>query len=93
MGIKIAVNRCFGGFGLSKKAYAHMGLEWDDYGYKYSGHDQRTDPVLVSTIEALGGEASGSLARLEIVEIPDGVEWVIDEYDGVETIHEVHQSW
>lgn len=38
-------------------------------------------------------EASGRLAELEVVEIPDGTDWEIDDYDGVETIHEKHQSW
>ena len=29
----------------------------------------------------------------EAGEIPDDVEWEIDDYDGIETIHEVHRSW
>lgn len=59
--------------------------------------ENRTDPVLVQVVEELGGEhrggASGSCAELKIVEIPDGIEWEIDEYDGLESIHEVHRSW
>jgi hypothetical protein len=41
----------------------------------------------------MGEEANDQFAKLEIVEIPDGVEWQIDEYDGYESIHEVHRSW
>lgn len=91
--MKIVVNRCFGGFGLSKAAYKELGLEWDMFGYEYDGYDKRTDSKLVAVVEKLGKEASGTLADLEVIEIPDGVKWEIDEYDGVETIHEVHRSW
>jgi hypothetical protein len=41
----------------------------------------------------MGGLASGGFASLKVVEIPDGIEWEIDEYDGKETIHEKHRSW
>ena len=32
-------------------------------------------------------------AELAIVEIPDGIEWEIDDYDGIETIAETHRTW
>lgn len=56
---------------------------------------KRNDPALVATVRELGDEANGKYARLEIVEIPDDVgdNWHIDEYDGMETIHENHRSW
>ena len=38
-------------------------------------------------------KANGPCASLEIVQIPDDVEYEIDEYDGSESIHEVHRSW
>lgn len=53
----------------------------------------RTDPILVQVVEELGEAANGSCAQLEIVDIPDGIQWEIDEYDGVETIREAHRSW
>lgn len=64
----------------------------------YSGHDfERHDPMLVACVEALGGEhrkgASGEHARLVIVEIPDGVDYEIQEYDGQEWIAEKHRTW
>jgi hypothetical protein len=78
---------------LSEKAYEFLGLEWDGYGYKYSGYDLRTDAKLVECVETLGEKADGRFAELKVVEIPDDVEWEIDEYDGLETIHEVHRVW
>lgn len=53
----------------------------------------RADPDLVAVIEELGAKANGRHADLKVVEIPDGIEWEIDEYDGIETIHEIHRSW
>ena len=50
--------------------------------------------LLVQVIEALGPEVcSASLAKLEIVEIPDGTNWEIEEYDGKERIAEKRQRW
>ena len=65
------------------------------YGYieGFSGGYERTDPVLVEAVENLGKKANGSHAFLSVVEIPDGVEYEIENYDGRESIHEKHQSW
>jgi hypothetical protein len=58
-------------------------------------HDdiERDDPCLVQTVEELGEEASGSCSRLVVVEIPDDVQWMIEEYDGSEWVAEVHRVW
>ena len=53
----------------------------------------RNDPILVQAVEELGEAASGSLAKLKIVEVPDGTNYEIDEYDGMETVEESHNSW
>jgi hypothetical protein len=53
----------------------------------------RNDPDLVATVEELGREANGRYAELKVVEIPDDVEWVIEEYDGLEWIAEKHRTW
>jgi hypothetical protein len=37
--------------------------------------------------------ANGSFSRLKIVEIPDGVEWTIQEFDGNEWVAEKHRTW
>lgn len=47
----------------------------------------RTDPVLVDLIEEWGSErCSGRFARLVVAEIPTGVAYLIEEYDGNEYI-------
>ncbi len=53
----------------------------------------RTDPDLITIVEEMGKKASGEYGSLEIIEIPDGTEWEISEYDGSETVHEKHRSW
>lgn len=146
--MKIVVNRCYGGFGLSteaeklylkyigKECFFYKQIEYrykdgkdkyirvdkgdrgllvytvtedlgettDDIGghndskhpdvYWYSGNLERNDPILVRVVEELGSDkASGTCSKLEVVEIPDGVQWVIEEYDGMERVAEAHRSW
>lgn len=60
----------------------------------YYGRDvDRSDPDLVAVVEELGDKANGSCARLQITEIPDGVEYSIEEYDGNEHVAEAHRTW
>lgn len=138
--MKIAINRCFGGFNLSHKAiemimkrkglgcyiykqtkFNHsdgtdeytrldtydpspfvcyckvdLGKRVEKIPYEecwYYGELDRTDNDLISVIEELGDEASGSFGRIVVVEIPDDVDWEIDDYDGWESIHEKHRVW
>lgn len=137
--MKVVINRCFGGFGLSEKAIRRyleikgqkVWIEPDKWGNTYwlvapedrtvrkEGHDfysmsiddrvehnrkldketfyhgnvGRDDPVLIQVVEELGKEANGNYAKLEIVEIPDDVDWELDEYDGMEHIAEKHRTW
>jgi len=53
----------------------------------------RDDPDLIKAVEELGDEASGATASLKIIEIPDGVDWTIQEYDGYEWVAERHRTW
>lgn len=84
--MKIAINKCYGGFGLSKEAYDYLGIPWDGYGYAYNDDEKRTDTRLIECIETLGAMADGRYASLRIVEVPDGVPYEIDCYDGIETV-------
>ena len=68
-------------------------LTYEDDEYFSSRDIKRNDLDLVKVIEELRAEASGSHAELAIVEIPDGVEYEIDEYDGIEHVAEKHRTW
>jgi len=65
----------------------------NDDRFWYEGDLERTDPLLILVIEEMGKKADGEYAELEIVEIPDDIEWEINEYDGRESVHEKHRSW
>ena len=60
----------------------------------FSEHDiDRADPALIQTVREMGKAAGGRAAALAIIGIPDGVEWDIEEYDGIEWVAEKHQTW
>ena len=56
-------------------------------------HTFRADPDLVAVVREMGDAANGKFAKLEVVTIPDDVEWTIEEYDGAEWVAEVHRTW
>lgn len=53
----------------------------------------RTDSDLVQCVELLGDRSWGRNAELKVVEVPDEVEWHIQEHDGREWIAEDHRVW
>ena len=114
--MKIVINTCHGGFGLSDEAFAMLmyrkGIEFEivtqltthfyrkgmvgnDEGYLGYHQDElrRDDADLVAVVEALGSKANGDYAELKIVEVPDGVNWYIEDYDGMEHVAERHRTW
>jgi hypothetical protein len=136
--MKIVINSCFGGFGLSPKGLKALmkkkgrecyffeqkiknGRISDEYtpadiarknslfihafdipepteestrGHYISSSDiPRDDADLIAVVEELSAEASGQCSALKIIEIPDGVEWEIEEYDGQEWVSEKHRTW
>jgi hypothetical protein len=44
-------------------------------------------------VEEMGEKAGSTYSQLRIVEIPDDVEWQIEEYDGSEWVSEKHRTW
>jgi hypothetical protein len=91
---RIVINTVHGGFGLSEQAIEmfkkRAGIIDPDW---YAGTVGRDDPVLVAIVRELGEDADGDCASLRIVEVPYGVDWSIEEYDGREWIAEKHRIW
>ena len=80
-------------FGLANYyAKGHVGDD-EHYISQYSYLDERDDPNLIAVIEEFGDEANTWSSSLKIVEIPDDVEWQIEEYDGMEWVAEKHRTW
>ena len=117
--MRVVVNRCYGGFGISREAFLRLrelddkaALEETDIGEVWKGINpegkvrdslfldafcrdiERNDPLLLQVMDEMGAErVSAQLAKLEAVEIPDGTDWEIDEYDGWESVEEKHRRW
>jgi len=96
--LKIVINSCHGGFSLSEKAQKlfcqYSMIEWKDWQEDWSYYDiERNDQYLVRVIEELGDEANGRFSELKVVNIPDEVEWQLEEYDGLEWVAEKHRIW
>lgn len=79
--MKLVLNKCFGGFGISDSAAEILGV--DEYDFI-----DRDDENLIALINEKGSDfVSGSFAKLKIVEIPDSyTDYTIDEYDGMERV-------
>ena len=118
--MKVVINRCYGGFGLSDLAFEKllerkgiafecvenesrlMGNTYYAAGHAnkpdrhidcYDYYDNRCDPDLVAVVEEMGKAANGWAAELAVVDIPEGIEWHIGEYDGIEHVAENHRVW
>ncbi len=91
---KIVINEDFGGFGLSDKAWKlYCENTGKDPENDWAGEIPRDDPILVEIVETLGKESWDEYASLKIVEIPEDVNWILQEYDGNEWIAEKHRTW
>ena len=135
---KVILNKCFGGFGVSKEAYELYAKKKGISIFRYTQEDSRNkiyiyanddntslnfyftkdfgnnvyissedfkkynlfldedfreDKTLIEVVEELGEKANSMYSNLKIVEIPDNLDYVIDDYDGIETLHQKVQEW
>jgi hypothetical protein len=93
--MKVVINDCHGGFSLSVAGIARY-LELADLILTSKFYDRdipRDDTALVQVVEELGDVANGHCAKLKIVDIPDDVNWYVEEYDGLEWVAERHRTW
>jgi hypothetical protein len=103
--MKLLINVCYGGFGISNEAIelwakkknialTKKTTEYGDYDYYTNGDEivsendiDRDDPTLIEVFEELGSErTSGQHGELKLIELPDGCEYEITEFDGWESI-------
>jgi|TARA_R110000868_G_scaffold4891_1_gene30424 hypothetical protein len=92
--MKIVINTCYGGFGLSESSL-------EDYKKRKNITDEnfyhwdipRDCPHLVAMVEEGGTDVDGIYSELKVVDVPDDVNWFIHEYDGMEHVAERHRTW
>lgn len=101
--MKVLLNRCYGGFSISEDAARKLVLtkcphrELPEipgekfYGGGHRDKSARSCEFLIALAEQ--EDISGELAKLKVVEVPDGINWEIDDYDGIETVEEDHRRW
>ena len=91
---KVVINTCHGGFGLSSAAESKdRELAWVTDPDFHSSGIPRDNEHLIAVIELMGQAADGGYAELKIVDVPDDVNWYVEEYDGREWVAERHQIW
>jgi len=91
--VKIVINACYGGFGLSSEAEKWLieNKNWNKEKSKWK-YD-RKNPDLINCIETLGKKVNTFCSDLKIIEIPDNVEYTIKEHAGREWVAEKHRTW
>lgn len=89
--MKIVINNCWGGFGLSDEALAMLselkGRKVTDG--SFLPDEARLDKDLVAVVEELGDKYWGNFAELKIVEVNEP--FCIKEFDGAETVELLSQ--
>jgi len=100
--MRVVLNKCHGGFEISERCAEFLRVHgWDvtanEVNYEYDLDDQkylRTHPMLIRAIEELGKSAwNEDVSDLKIIEVPNEVNWHIEDYDGEEWVAEDHRTW
>ena len=93
--MKVVINRKYGGFEVSpEQLLIYRKLAGIPKHRVLSGYDiERNDPFLVEAVEQTVEKEGTAFSKLKVVEIPDDIEWDIQDYDGCEWIAERHSTW
>ena len=97
---KIVINKCFGGFALSEARLVRYAIlrgvttHPDDEEFPIQQWwIPRDDPDLVSVVQQIPEDEGIVGTDLRVIEIPDDVEWQIEEWDGSEFIVDKNRIW
>jgi hypothetical protein len=93
--MKVVINRKYGGFQVSpEQLLIYRELAGIPNHVNLSCYDiERTDPFLIQAVEQTLEKEGTTFSKLKIVEIPDDIEWDVQDYDGCEWIAERHRTW
>lgn len=68
-------------------SYTEVDDKYNMIDIDFDEDNMRSDNDLIAVVVELGDKANGTFAKLRVVEIPDGAEFNISDYDGIETAH------
>jgi len=96
--MQVVINTSYSNFAISADAISLIQKKIKNPKAKsqinaYAFDNDRSNPLLVETVQKLGAKANGLYSTLKIVEIPDDVEWRVDAVNGKEVIREKHRMW
>jgi hypothetical protein len=83
--MQVVINRCYGGFGLSTEAERIL---LETLGEDAFHEMERHNPIFVSLVKNMGEAVNNTYSKLQVIEIEDGLDYEVDEYDGYESITE-----
>ena len=84
--MKIVLNECYGGFGVSDLGAEILGTHNPER-EMFFGSGNAMHEMLAALVEKFGALLNGEFANLQVYEIPDDVtDWEINEYDGYESL-------
>ena len=104
---RILISVSHGGFGLGDQAFEWLikNRGWT-LGVHYEKNDYLYDESLYSSLisirenedvfdcfDAIGDKINKKWSKLQVVEIPEDVDYTIEDYDGSEWIAEKHRTW
>lgn len=88
--MKILINNCYGGYGLSEDFISHINKLTEGQLVNTQELYDRANPLIVEEAIKFGlDKASGTSADLTVQEIPDGCHYSVGEYDGTEWINAI----
>ena len=91
--MKILINRSHGCICLTRAVYRELGLPWPEQTKGWGFDEDQIDPKNADFGIVSSDPDAWRYDLLLIVEIPDGIEWEIWDYDGKESVHEKHRHW
>jgi len=96
--MQVVINTSYSNFAISPDAISLIQKKIKNPKAKsqinaYAFDNDRSNPLLVETVQKLGAKANGLYTTLKIVEIPNDIGWKIMSDTSGEYIAEAHRTW
>ena len=84
--MKVLINTSYGGFGFSDEFVKHIKELRGEHELNHWDLDRDDQELIEEAIKFGLKNAEGRFASFDIIEVPDGLSYYINEYDGKESI-------